>query len=91
MLFTMNKDLRKKINKAAQDIIAEEKKKAELVNRNLDYDFLQTLINRCDINGLTMKIILKDGTVIQMSTQKHRDEYSDGYDGEPSVGELEIK
>ena len=87
----INKDLRKKINKATQEIIAEEKKKQQLVNRNLDYDFLQTLINRCDTNGLVMKIILKDGTVIQMSTQRHRDEYSDGYDGEPSVAELEIK
>ena len=87
----VNKELKKKISQATQEIIAEEKKKQQLVNRNLDYDFLQTLINRCDTNGLVMKIILKDGTVIQMATQRHRDEYSDGYDGEPSVGELEIK
>lgn len=91
MSLLINKDLRRKINKATQEIIAEEKKKQELVNRNLDYAFLQTLINRCDVNGLVMKIILKDGTVIQMATQKHRDEYSDGYDGEPSVMEMEIK
>lgn len=90
-MLLINKDLRRKINKATQEIITEEKKKQELVNRNLDYDFLQTLINRCDVNGLVMKIILKDGTVIQMTTQNHRDEYSDGYDGEPSVMEMEIK
>lgn len=87
----MNKELKKKINQATKEIIAEEKKKQQLVNRNLDYDFLQTLINRCDTNGLVVKIILKDGTVIQLATQKQRDEYSDGYDGEPSVGELEVK
>lgn len=87
----INKELKKKISQATQEIIAEEKKKQQLVNRNLDYDFLQTLINRCDTNGLVMKIILKDGTVIQMATQRHRDEYSDGYDGEPSAAELEIK
>ena len=94
MPLIISKELRKKINKAAQDIINEEHKKKQLVNRNLDYEYLQTLINRCDVNGLVMKIILKDGTVIQMATQKHRDEYSDGYDGEPSVmelAELEIK
>ena len=87
----INKELKKKISQATQKIIAEEKKKQQLVNRNLDYDFLQTLINRCDTNGLVMKIILKDGTVIQMATQRHREEYSDGYNGEPSVSELEIK
>lgn len=87
----INKELKKKISQATQEIIAEEKKKQQLVNRNLDYDFLQTLINRCDTNGLVMKIILKDGTVIQMATQRHSDEYSDGYDGEPSVAEQEIK
>ena len=88
----MNKELKKKINQAAQDIINEEKKKRELVNRNLDYDFLQVLINRCNDNpGLLMKITLRDGTVIQMATQKHDDTYTFGYDGEPSMDEMEIK
>jgi hypothetical protein len=94
MMF-LPKDVRKKIKDVAKEIMWEEKKKKELVEKNLDYDFLQTLINKCDANpDLRITIYLKNNQKIVIQTKKNSKMYSTDaydYDGEPAINEMEIK
>lgn len=88
----LSKEIREKIKKVTEEILWEEKKKRELLNRNMDYDFLQTLINKCDDNpDLAITVYLKDGSKVVIQTKKNNRSYIPDYDGEPSVNEMEIR
>lgn len=89
----MNKEIREKINKFTEELLWEEKKKQELLNKEIDYNFLQTLINKCNDNsGLVITIHFKSGDKMVLQTKYKENNYSStGYDGEPSVSELDIK
>lgn len=87
------KELKEKIKKATEEILWEEKKKRELLEKEIDYDFLQTLLNKCDNNpDLTINIYLRNGERIVLHT-KHKVNNNGGfdYDGEPAVNEMDIK
>ena len=86
----VSKDIKNKIKKYTDELLYEEKKKQELLNTNIDYNFLQTLINKCNENSdLAITIYFKSGDRMTLQT-KHR-ETNSSYDGEPSINELEIK
>lgn len=90
----LNKDIKNKIKKYTDELIFEEKKKRELLNKNIDYNFLQTLINKCNDNpDLAITIYFKSGDRMVLQTKHKETNYSanSSYDGEPSVNELEIK
>ena len=89
----MNKDIKTKIKKYTEELLWEEKKKQELLNKEIDYNFLQTLINRCNENpDLVITIHFKSGDKMVLQTKYKDNPYLDGgYDGEPSVNELELK
>ena len=90
----LNKDIKNKIKKYTDELIFEEKKKRELLNTNIDYGYIQKLLNMCNENpDLAITIYFKSGDRMTLQT-KHRETnylaYS-SYDGEPSINELEIK
>lgn len=89
----MNKEIKEKINKFTEELLWEEKKKQELLNKEIDYNFLQTLINKCNDNpDLVITIYFKSGDKMVLQTKYKENNYSStGYDGEPSVSELDIK
>ena len=90
----LNKDIKNKIKKYTDELLFEEKKKKELLNTNIDYNFLQTLINKCNDNpDLAITIYFKSGDRMVLQTKHKETNYSadSSYDGEPSVNELEIK
>lgn len=90
----LNKEIKNKIKKYTDEIIFEEKKKQELLNTNIDYNFLQTLINKCNENpDLAITIYFKSGDRMTLQTKHRETNYlaDSSYDGEPSVNELEIK
>lgn len=89
----MNKEIKEKINKFTEELLWEEKKKQELLNKEIDYNFLQTLINKCNDNpDLAITIYFKSGDKMVLQTKYKENNYSStGYDGEPSVSELGIK
>lgn len=90
----LNKEIKNKIKKYTDEIIFEEKKKKELLNTNIDYNFLQTLINKCNENpDLAITIYFKSGDRMTLQTKHRETNYlaDSSYDGEPSVNELEIK
>lgn len=90
----LNKEIKNKIKKYTDDLIFEEKKKQELLNTNIDYNFLQTLINKCNENpDLAITIYFKSGDRMTLQTKHRETNYlaDSSYDGEPSVNELEIK
>ena len=90
----LNKDIKNKIRKYKAELLWEERKRQELLNTNIDYNFLQTLINKCNENpDLAITIYFKSGDRMTLQTKHRETNYlaDSSYDGEPSVNELEIK
>lgn len=88
----MNKEIRNKIKKYKDELIFEEKKKQELLNKNIDYGYIQTLIDKSSRNpDLVITIYFKSGDklVLRQKYQAPANDYS--YDGNPATNELEIK
>ena len=90
----LSKEIKNKIKKYTDALIFEEKKKQELLNTNIDYNFLQTLINKCNENpDLAITIYFKSGDRMTLQTKHRETNYlaDSSYDGEPSINELEIR
>ena len=90
----LSKEIKNKIRKYTDELIFEEKKKQELLNTNIDYNFLQTLINKCYENpDLAITIYFKSGDKMVLQTKHRETNYlaDSSYDGEPSINELEIR
>lgn len=90
----VSKDIKNKIKKYTDELLYEEKKKQELLNTNIDYNFLQTLINKCNENpDLAITIYFKSGDRMVLQTKHKETDYlaDSSYDGEPSINEMEIR
>ena len=89
----MNKEIKDKIKKYTEELVWEEKKKQELLNKEIDYNFLQTLIKKCNDNpDLVITIHFKSGDKMILQTKYKETNYSgSAYDGEPSINELDVK
>ena len=90
----VNKEIKSKIRKYTDELIFEEKKKRELLNTNIDYGYIQKLLNMCNENpDLVITIYFKSGDRMVLQTKHRETNYlaNSSYDGEPSVNELEIK
>lgn len=89
----MNKEIKDKIKKYTDELIWEEKKKQELLNTNIDYGYIQKLLNMCNDNpDLVVTIYFKSGDKLVLQTKYKENNYSGAvYDGEPSINEMDIK
>lgn len=87
----ISREIKNKIKKYTDELLYEEKKKQELLNTNIDYNFLQTLINKCNENpDLAITIYFKSGDRMVLQTKHKETNYSleASYDGEPSIMEI---
>ena len=88
----LSKEIRNRIKQETEKILWEEKKKQELLNTNIDYNFLQTLINKTNENpDLVITIYFKSGDKMILQSQFKEDRTIDYYNGSPSINELEVK
>ena len=89
----MPKEIKDKIKKYTDELLWQEKKKQELLNKEIDYNFLQSLINKCNDNpDLVITIHFKSGDKMILQTKYKENNYSgSAYDGEPSINELDVK
>ena len=88
----LNKEIKSRIKQETEKILWEEKKKQELLNTNIDYNFLQTLINKTNENpDLVITIYFKSGDKMILQSQFKEDRAIDYYNGSPSINELEVK
>lgn len=88
----LSKEIKNRIKKKKKKILWEEKKKQELLNTNIDYNFLQTLINKTNENpDLVITIYFKSGDKMILQSQFKEDRTIDYYNGSPSINELEVK
>lgn len=89
----MPKEIKDKIKKYTDELLWQEKKKQELLNKEIDYNFLQTLIKKCNDNpDLVITIHFKSGDKMVLQTKYKENNYSgSAYDGEPSINEMDIK
>ena len=88
----LNKEIKNKIKKYTDELIFEEKKKKELLNTNIDYGYIQKLLDMCNENpSLAITIYFKSGDRMILQTKHRETNYlaDSSYDGEPA--ELEIK
>ena len=85
----LSKEARQKIKKAQEEIIYEEKKRKELLNKEVDYNFLQSLMDKCNNNpDLVIEIRLKSGDIVTLKTKYKEEKNYSGYDGNPIVEEI---
>ena len=88
----LNKEIKNRIKQETEKILWEEKKKQELLNTNIDYNFLQTLINKTNENpDLVITIYFKSGDKMILQSQFKEDRAIDYYNGSPSINELEVR
>ena len=88
----LSKEIKSRIKQETEKILWEEKKKQELLNTNIDYNFLQTLINKTNENpDLVITIYFKSGDKMVLQSQFKEDRTIDYYNGSPSINELEVK
>lgn len=86
----MDKETKAAVKEATEKIIWEAKKKKELLNTNIDYNFLQELINKCNDNpDLAITIYFKSGDRMVLQT-KYQEEHHDynGWNGNPTAEEI---
>ena len=88
----LSKEVKNRIKQETEKILWEEKKKQELLNTNIDYNFLQSLINKTNENpDLVITIYFKSGDKMILQSQFKEDKNTDYYSGSPSINELEVK
>lgn len=88
----LSKEVKNRIKQETEKILWEEKKKQELLNTNIDYNFLQSLINKTNENpDLVITIYFKSGDKMILQSQFKDDRTTDYYNGSPSINELEVK
>jgi vacuolar-type H+-ATPase subunit E/Vma4 len=88
----LSKEIKNRIKQETEKILWEEKKKQELLNTNIDYNFLQALINKTNENpDLVITIYFKSGDKMILQSQFKEDRTIDYYNGSPSINELEVK
>jgi hypothetical protein len=88
----LSKEVKNKIKQETEKILWEEKKKQELLNTNIDYNFLQSLINKTNENpDLVITIYFKSGDKMILQSQFKEDRTIDYYNGSPSINEMEVK
>lgn len=88
----LSKEVKNRIKQETEKILWEEKKKQELLNTNIDYNFLQTLINKTNENpDLVITIYFKSGDKMILQSQFKEDRAIDYYNGSPSINELEVR
>lgn len=89
----LDRNTREIIKRVTEEIKQEDKKRRELLNTNIDYNFLQVLMNKCNENpDLVVTIYFKSGDKMTLQT-KYKDTSIGrfAYDGEPAVNELEVR
>jgi hypothetical protein len=60
--------------KAASKVYQEYQKKKRLLNKSIDYEFLEKLVQQVNEDpNLGFRIFFKDGTSMEISTRKTRD------------------
>lgn len=87
----ISKEIKDKIKKYTDELLFDEKKKQELLNTNIDYGYIQKLLNLCNENpDLAITIYFKSGDRMVLQTKHKETNYSLGasYDGEPSIMEI---
>ena len=90
----ISREIKNKIKKYTEELLFDEKKKQELLNTNIDYGYIQKLLNLCNENpDLAITIYFKSGDRMVLQTKHKETDYlaESSYDGEPSINEMEIR
>lgn len=85
----LDKETKKAIKEMKEKIIWEAQKRKELLNAEIDYNFLQSLIDKSNNNpDLVITIYFKSGDKLVIQQKYQNDSYVSGYDGNPTVEEI---
>lgn len=85
----MNKELRKEIKEAQKRILEENRRKNLLLNKEINYGYLEDLLNKVDENpNLTIEIKLKSGDRIILRQKQDSTNPYERFDGNPTPSEM---
>lgn len=89
VVIMLDKETRKLIKEQKRKLIWEATKRKELLNANIDYNFLQSLIDKISYNpDLIIEINFKSGDRMTIR-QKQEINHNDLFNGLPNVEEIE--
>lgn len=88
MFFILDKETRNRIKEETRKIKWEAKKKQELLNTGIDYNFLQSLIDRAATNNVEILINFKSGDRMTIRQRPQQVFSYEGYNGEPTLEEI---
>lgn len=89
VVIMLDKETRKLIKEQKRKLIWEATKRKELLNANIDYNFLQSLIDKINNNpDLIIEINFKSGDRMTIR-QKQELNHNDLFNGLPNVEEIE--
>lgn len=89
VVIMLDKETRKLIKEQKRKLIWEATKRKELLNANIDYNFLQSLIDKINNNpDLIIEINFKSGDRMTIR-QKQEINHNDLFNGLPNVEEIE--
>lgn len=88
VVIMLDKETRKLIKEQKRKLIWEATKRKELLNANIDYNFLQSLIDKINYNpDLIIEINFKSGDRMTIR-QKQEINHNDLFNGLPNVEEI---
>lgn len=89
VVIMLDKETRKLIKEQKRKLIWEATKRKELLNANIDYNFLQSLIDKINNNpDLIIEINFKSGDRMTIR-QKQELNHNDLFNGLPNIEEIE--
>lgn len=89
VVIMLDKETRKLIKEQKRKLIWEATKRKELLNANIDYNFLQSLIDKINNNpDLIIEINFKSGDRMTIR-QKQEINHNDLFNGLPNIEEIE--
>lgn len=87
-MFFIDKETKQKIKEEKRRLLWEAKKKQELLNTGIDYNFLQSLIDRAATNNVEILINFKSGDRMTIRQRPQQVFSYEGYNGEPTLEEI---
>lgn len=80
-MWFLNKEVRKELKNYSKKIKEERREKARLLSKDMDYNFLQKIVDNVSRKNVEIEITLTDGTKLKVEPKKEKTKQSSYYDG----------
>lgn len=86
-----SKELKQKFKELEKQLIEEDRRKNLLLSKELNYGYLQELLDRVDNNpNLTITVVLKSGDKLILQQKQNVNNPFNNFNGEPTEEEITV-